>query len=103
MASGSPSENGWQGMALAMMCGYRSYSAIAEWGRNDEQTPAGALGFTRGKTPCAATLHTVFRHLDKQVFEAQLGFWAEAVSLATPMAELEAEALEGFSLRGSLR
>jgi len=87
--------------AAAMLCGYRSYSAIAEWGRNYGQALAAALGFTNGTTPCAATLHTIFCHLDKQAFEAQLGGWAEAVLSATPVAQLEAEAIDGKSLRGS--
>src|SRR5436305_1781937 len=75
--------------AAAMLCGYRSYSAIAEWGHNYGQALAIALGFTHGKTPCAATLHTIFRHLDKPAFEAQLGRWVEAVFGATVSAELE--------------
>jgi hypothetical protein len=85
----------------AMMCGYRSYSAIAEWGRNYGLALATALGFKNGKTPCAATLHTVFRHLDKQDFEDQLALWAEAILSATPTTGLEAEAIDGKSLRGS--
>jgi predicted transposase YbfD/YdcC len=87
--------------AAAMLCGYRSYSAIAEWGRNYGQALAAALGFKAGKTPCAATLHTVFRNLDKQAFENQLGLWQEAVLSATAATELEAEAIDGKSLRGS--
>lgn len=85
----------------AMLCGYRSYSAIAEWGRNYGQTLATALGFKNGKTPCAATLHTIFRHLDKQRFEARLGTWAEAVLAATATAELAAAAIDGKRLRGA--
>jgi predicted transposase YbfD/YdcC len=87
--------------AAAILCGYRSHSAIAEWGRHYGQALAQALGFTDGKTPCAATLHTIFRHLDKQPFEAQLGDWAEGLLSATPGAVLEAEAIDGKSLRGS--
>jgi predicted transposase YbfD/YdcC len=87
--------------AAAMLCGYRSYSAIAEWGRNYGQALAAALGFANGKTPCPATLHFVFRHLDKQLVEAQLAAWGEAVLSAIPTAGPEAEAIDGKSLRGS--
>jgi hypothetical protein len=65
--------------AAALLCGYRSYSAIAEWGRNYGQALASSLGFKGGKTPCAATLHTIFCHLDKSAVEEHLGRWAEAV------------------------
>jgi hypothetical protein len=48
----------------AIVCSYRSYGAIAEWGRNYGAGLIAALGFTRSTTPCAATLHTVFKQLD---------------------------------------
>ncbi len=38
-----------------------------------------ALGFKKGQTPCAASLHTILRHLDWEQFEAKLGAWAESV------------------------
>jgi predicted transposase YbfD/YdcC len=87
----------------AMLCGARSYSAIAEWGRNYGTRIAQALGFTHG-TPCAATLHTIFRHVNRDEFEAHLGAWADSVvgSLPTaPETPGAAVALDGKTLRGS--
>jgi len=87
----------------AMLCGARSYSAIADWGRNYGTRIARALGFTHG-TPCAATLHTIFRHIDRDEFEAHLGGWAErVVGSQVPAAEPlgAAIALDGKTLRGS--
>src|SRR3954469_19289537 len=87
----------------AMLCGYRTYSAIAEWGRNYGAGIAHALGF-RHPTPCAATLHTIFRHMDRDAVEAKLGAWAEQVVASTPPAPTAAAAavaLDGKTLRGS--
>ena len=87
----------------AMLCGYRSDSAIAEWGRNYGAGMAHALGFTHN-TPCAATLHTVFRHVDRDAVEKTLGAWAESVVVSTPAAPSVGEAavaLDGKTLRGS--
>jgi predicted transposase YbfD/YdcC len=86
-----------------MLCGSRSYSAIAEWGRNYGTRIAQALGFTHN-TPCAATLHTVFRHVDRDEVEGKLGAWAERVvgsTSAAPSAGEAAVALDGKTLRGS--
>ena len=57
-----------------MLCGARSYSAIAEWGRNDGARIAQALGFTH-TPPCAATLHTIFRHVNRLLPTGQLDFF----------------------------
>src|SRR3989449_8706833 len=87
----------------AMLCGYRSYSAIAEWGRHYGTRIAQALGFTHG-TPCAATLHTIFRHVNREEFEAHLGTWADSVVGNLPTAPETPEvamALDGKTLRGS--
>jgi predicted transposase YbfD/YdcC len=86
----------------AMLCGYRSSSALAEWGRNYGTGIAQALGFTHN-TPCAATLHTIFRQVDRDDLEARLGTWAESVVVSTPAASAGevAVALDGKTLRGS--
>jgi hypothetical protein len=39
--------------------------------------------FTR-QPPCAATLHTVMRRIDREGLEAQLGAWAEELLAETP-------------------
>jgi len=87
----------------AMLCGYRSYSAIAEWGRNYGTDIAHALGFTH-HTPCAATLHTIFRSIDREAFEAKVGTWAESLVATVPAAPEAPEiaiAVDGTTLRGS--
>jgi len=87
----------------AMLCGYRSSSAIAEWGRNYGTGIAHALGLTHN-TPCAATLHTIFRRVDRDTLETKLGDWAERVvanTLPAPSASEAAVALDGKTLRGS--
>lgn len=87
----------------ATLCGARSYSAIAEWGRFAGAEIAAALGFTRQATPCAATFFLLFRRLDWVQFERVLGEWAETVLATTPAADgtLEGIAIDGKTLRGS--
>jgi len=89
----------------AMLCGDRSYGAIAEWGRNYGTELLRALGFTHDTAPCAATLHTVLRGLDTEAVERLLATWAEGVLAAptAPIAALEAIAIDGKTLRGSRR
>ena len=86
-----------------MLCGYRSYGAIAEWGRNYGAALVEALGFAGSCTPCAATLHLLFRALDSVALEDALGRWAEGVLAATPVPEggIEGLACDGKALRGS--
>jgi predicted transposase YbfD/YdcC len=87
----------------AMLCGFRSYSTMVEWGRTYGPELMRALGFTRVEGPSVGTLHTVLRHLDRDALEAKLGAWAEAVLAATPGGPdgPEGIALDGKTLRGS--
>jgi predicted transposase YbfD/YdcC len=86
----------------AMLCGYRSYTAIAEWGRHYGDQLVRALGFTR-RAPCAATLHTILRQVDRELLEAKLGAWAEGLLGRTlaPAGLEDAVAIDGKALRGS--
>ena len=87
----------------AMLCGYRSYSAIAEWGDNYGSALLRDLGFARATAPCAATLYLLFRRLDRGAVDAALGRWAEGVlaDLPTPRGAFEGVACDGKTLRGS--
>lgn len=104
----------------AMLCGCRTYGAIADWGRLHSGELAYALGFTREKTPAVSTLFEVLRRLDRPELERVLGAWAEEVlsacrapagpreeqpSEAQPLEEQaqppEGVALDGKTLRGS--
>src|SRR5215475_12467976 len=84
----------------AMLCGYRSYTAIAEWGRHYGAHLVQALGFTH-RSPCAATLHTVLRRVDREAVEAQLGAWAAGLLREAPGIEegAAAIAIDGKTLR----
>jgi hypothetical protein len=85
----------------ALLCGYKSYSAMAEWGTNYGPALWQALGWRRG--PCAATLYLIFRRLDWAVLDAKVGAWAEEVLAQTPArpGSLEAVACDGKTVRGS--
>lgn len=68
---------------LAMLTGCKSYTAIAQFGRDKGFALAFALGFRRGKTPTKSRLSTLFRRLDVTAFEAALSRWV-AARLGTP-------------------
>ena len=86
----------------ATLCGYKSYGAMAQWGKNYGRDLALALGFPHGKTPAVGTLHTVFRSLDKRALEAALGGWAQCVLAHLPEnTKTGALALDGKTLCGS--
>jgi len=86
----------------ALLCGYRSYTAIAEWGRHYGVRLTRALGFTR-QPPCAATLHAVLKGVDREALEVRLGAWAEGLLAATAAISgtQEGIAVDGKTLRGS--
>jgi hypothetical protein len=88
---------------VATLCGYKSYAAIAEWGRNYGADWVRALGFRRDQPPCASNLFYLFRRLDRAALEAALAAWAhEALAAAPPpKGQPEPIAIDGKTLRGS--
>ena len=50
---------------------------MAAWGRKYGARIAPALGFTHAP-PCAATLPTIFRHVNRDEFAGRLGAWADS-------------------------
>src|SRR5438552_17760976 len=54
----------------AMMCGYRSQNAIAQWGSNYGERWLHLLGFTQSKAPSQPTIHRIFDGVDISLLEA---------------------------------
>src|SRR5688572_16708696 len=64
-------------VCVAMLCGARGQSAIADWGRYWGQPWLRRLGFTRRHGPSQPTLSRLFRAVPHATVEAVLGRWAE--------------------------
>jgi predicted transposase YbfD/YdcC len=90
---------------VAVMCGYRSQAAIAEWGTNYGRRWLARLGIKRRRGPSQPTLHRIFKGLDCQQLERAVAQWAEIVldSCRRKPSALEAVALDGKTLCGSQR
>src|SRR5512138_3241401 len=68
--------------AAALLCGAKTLTAVAQWGR-DYNHLLGLLGFTkrqggRYRSPCVGELSTVYAALDAGAFEAALRGWLQA-------------------------
>ena len=88
----------------AMLCGYRSQSAIAQWGANYGGQWLHLFGFTRAQAPSQPTIHRIFDGVDISVLEAKLAQWTHSVLQALEPSSsepLEAIAIDGKTLRGS--
>ena len=91
---------------VAMLCGARSETAIAEWATNYGSVWRRRLGLTHPRGPSQATIHRIFKGLDAAALERCVGAWAQQVLVATPRSDprlLEAIAIDGKTLRGSVK
>lgn len=93
---------------VAMLCGARGESAIAEWAKNYGATWRALLGFTRPDGPSQSTVQRLFKGIDCALLETRLGQWAAQVIACCPdppdvPLPFEAMAIDGKTLRGSAR
>jgi hypothetical protein len=90
-------------VCCAIMCGAKSYAAIAEWGEDQDIGLMHRLGFTR-KPPKMGGIRKVLIALNLKLLEGALTQWAESLLGRPTQNELslpEAFALDGKSARGS--
>ncbi len=83
----------------AMLCGCKTLTAVAQWGR-DYNHLIGHLGFTkrrkdRYRSPCFGELSTIYSTLDADAFEGALRQWLQAGGTGTVLA------IDGKRLRGT--
>ncbi len=64
---------------VAVICGARSQSAIAERGRNYGARWLHRLGINQRRAPSQPTLHRLFKGLDCAALERAMTKWAEQV------------------------
>ena len=93
---------------VAMLCGARGESAIAEWAENYGETWRAPLGFTRPDGPSQSTVQRIFHGIDCDALEARLAQWAARVIAYCPAPvdaplPFEAMAIDGKTLRCSAR
>ena len=90
-------------VCCAIMCGAKSYTAIAQWAQDQDIGLMHRLGFTR-KPPKMGGIRKVLIALNPKAFEDALTRWAESLLSRPVSSELlppEAFALDGKSARGS--
>ena len=87
----------------AILCGARSYAAIAQWAHDHDIELMHRLGFTR-RPPKSGGIRKVLMAVGPSALEAALTRWAEATLGRQPPADAgcpDAFALDGKSARGS--
>lgn len=88
-------------VCAATLCGYKSYSAIAEWGERYGKDLVRILGFKREKTPSVGTLFTILSRLDWNALELKLYDWLQEI--IRRQGDVPALSFDGKTLRGSRR
>ena len=85
----------------AVVAGYRSYTAIAEWVADVPAATALALGITPDRRPSEAMIRRLLQTLDPQLLTAAVRVWLAGRASAGTATGQRAIAVDGKTLRGS--
>lgn len=70
---------------LAMMNGAQSEQAIADWSGNQGRRWMSLLGVRRQRGPSSATIHRIFKGIDRTQLESAFSQWSQQVVDAQPV------------------
>ncbi|MET8527422.1 transposase family protein [Micromonospora sp. NPDC005172] len=79
----------------AVVAGYRSYAAIAEWVADVPATTALALGMTADRRPSEAMIRRLLQAMDPQLLTAAISVWLAGRATATTSTAGRAIAVDG--------
>lgn len=85
----------------AVVAGYRSYTAIAEWIADVPAATVVALGIAPDRRPSEAMIRRLLQALDPDLLTAAVSGWLATRAMATAPAQRRAIAVDGKTLRGS--
>ena len=85
----------------AVVAGYRSYAAIAEWVADVPDATVQALGIAADRRPSEAMIRRLLQALDPDPLTTVIGAWLASRTLADIPAGRRAIAVDGKTLRGS--
>jgi predicted transposase YbfD/YdcC len=85
----------------AVVAGYRSYTAIAEWIADVPAATVVALGIDPDRRPSEAMIRRLLQALDPDLLTAAVSGWLSTRAMSTSPAQRRAIAVDGKTLRGS--
>jgi predicted transposase YbfD/YdcC len=88
-------------VVCAVVAGYRSYAAIAEWVADVPVETAQALGITADRRPSEAMIRRLLQALDPDLLTTAISAWLTGRAAAGTSTGRRAIAVDGKTLRGS--
>ena len=85
----------------AVVAGYRSYAAIAEWVADVPEETVTALGMAADRRPSETMIRRLLQALDPDLLTTVIGAWLAGRATASTSTGRRAVAVDGKTLRGS--